>query len=171
MTELKQPFEFDHLPDQQPAPSWDSTPNTLATSKEIFVGAAKGQTHIDPRRGIGIATSAEDNSLMTAKGQYYSVAYANGSTTATPTIDWANGNVQTAAITQNTTFSFANGKAGGRYMFRVLQDESGSRSYTWPAAVRWPGGSAPSASAGGKIDVLSFVYDGLIYFAASSLSY
>jgi len=51
----------------------------------------------------------------------------------------------------------------------LKQDGTGSRLATWPAAVLWPDGTAPTLSTGANdIDIVSFYYDGTNYFGNSS---
>ena len=164
----------DHQQFNMPEPvvkDFDSSPNVLHTAKSIIVGDSNRFTDINPNYGVGINTKAETNSLMTAKGQYYSMRYANGTAASTATIDWAKANVQSVAITQTTTLTFASIKDGGRYIFEVQQDEVGSRAITWPATVVWPAGSAPTASGAFKVDLYAFYNNGSSTFGSSSLNY
>lgn len=85
---------------------------------------------------------------------------AHGNTGATETIDVAAGTVHTATLDANCTLTFTAPPAGtfGWSLTLVLtQDGTGTRTVTWPASVKWPGGTAPTLSIGaGKVDVLSF---------------
>lgn len=61
-------------------------------------------------------------------------------------------------LTANCTVTFPSLAAGKSFTVRLTQDATGSRTVTWPATVRWPGGVAPVLSTGaGKQDILSFV--------------
>lgn len=47
---------------------------------------------------------------------------------------------------------------GGKYTYRIVQDGTGSRTMTWNAVFKWPGGVAPVLStAVSAIDAFSFV--------------
>ena len=76
------------------------------------------------------------------------------------TIDCTNGNVFSLALSENvtsTTFSNppATGTAFGFSLF-VTQDST-ARTITWPAAVAWPSGTAPTLSTtSGDVDVFTF---------------
>jgi hypothetical protein len=90
-------------------------------------------------------------------GQYSSLEYDNGKVTTTATINWANGNVQYITLTGNTTFTFANAQSGMRAILQV----AGAYTPTFPANVRWGGGTTPTATASaGHKDIYSFVYSG-----------
>lgn len=97
--------------------------------------------------------------------------YANGNSGATPALNFNNGIKQSFTMTANATFTFSNPKVGATYVLELTQDGTGSRTYTWPAAVKWPGGSAPSASGASKIDMITLFYDGTSYLGTSSLNY
>jgi hypothetical protein len=54
--------------------------------------------------------------------------------------------------------TFPTATAGKSFLLELVQDATGSRLVTWPAAVRWPGGTAPTlTAAAGRRDVLTFV--------------
>jgi hypothetical protein len=56
--------------------------------------------------------------------------------------------------------------AGQVYTLQVVQDGTGSRTLTWNAVFKWPGGTAPTLSTGaGKRDVFVFVTDGTNLYA------
>jgi hypothetical protein len=59
----------------------------------------------------------------------------------------------------STTFSFINPVNATRYFFYLKQDGTGGRTITWPAAVKWRGGSAPVLStAANARDVVCLMY-------------
>ena len=120
---------------------------------------------------LGLGQAADSSAVMASTGQYFSTKYAAGNTSTALTINWDNGNVQACTATGNVTFTFSNPKSGGRYMLIITQDATGSRTYTWPAAVKWSGGTTPTGSAASKIDVITFAYDGTNYYGGYSLNY
>lgn len=73
-------------------------------------------------------------------------------------INFNNGPNFNLTLTGNCTFTFTNPPANsGSFSVILRQDGTGGRSATWPASVDWPGGSAPSLSAGANaVDVLTF---------------
>lgn len=94
-----------------------------------------------------------------------------GNTSTALTLDLSTCASQKATATANVTFTFSNPVSGGSYVFHLVQDATGSRSYTWPAAVKWSGGTAPAGSGASKQDIVSCYYDGTNYFCTSSLNY
>lgn len=84
---------------------------------------------------------------------------ALGSGSGTRAINLANGNVVSATLSGNTTFTFTGATASTACSFGLYltQDATGSRTVTWPASVRWAGGSAPTLSTGANnVDILVF---------------
>lgn len=116
------------------------------------------------------------------QGEYRQWAYLNGawrnltpsggrwltsSGTGAQTINWT-GYEGVASrqhtLTGNNTLTFTAPVAGTVCTFIVIQDATGGRSITWPASVKWPGGSAPTLTGGSnKKDVFVFVFDGTNY--------
>jgi len=69
-------------------------------------------------------------------------------------------------------FTFRNGRAGGTYVIALKQDSIGSRTVTWPSAVVWQGGVAPTlTTTASKVDVAYFVYDGTVYYGSIGQNY
>lgn len=82
-----------------------------------------------------------------------------GSGSGTRAINLANGNVVSATLAGATTFTFTGATPSTACSFGLYltQDATGSRTVTWPASVKWAGGTAPTLStAANAIDVLVF---------------
>jgi hypothetical protein len=104
----------------------------------------------------------------------FAMQYVSAQATTTVTLDWNAANCQTITLANNgQTFTFSNPIAGGRYLLRLQQPASGAAgTVTWPANVKWPGGSAPTLTAtNGQVDIVTFYYDGTDYLGATSLNY
>jgi hypothetical protein len=70
---------------------------------------------------------------------------ALGNITGAVALDFdVRGNYLTATLTGNVTFSVSNLRVGTTYVLFLAQDATGTRTITWPAGVRWPGGTAPT---------------------------
>lgn len=97
-------------------------------------------------------------------GQISTPVNAIGNSGTTKTVNWNDSNIQSLTLTANCTLTFSNPKTGGTYRLIVTQDSS-PRTITWPAAVKWVGGAAPTLSAGsGAKDMMTFIYDGTSYY-------
>lgn len=80
------------------------------------------------------------------------------------TINLALGNMFTITLNQNiTTTTFTNVPASGKgqgITIEVKQDATGGRTWTWPAAVKWSGGTYVPTVTANAIDEVSFrTYD------------
>jgi hypothetical protein len=121
---------------------------------------------------------------LAGTGDRYVQADANGVVSATYTV--FNPTVQTltdgATIVWNTTLggnavvtlagtgrtlSISNPISGYTYIIRIIQGSGGSKTITtWPAGVKWAGGSPPTlSSAAGAVDIVTFFYDGVSFYA------
>ena len=88
---------------------------------------------------------------------------------STVTFDLNEANVHTVTLGGNRTFAISNETAGQKFIIRILQDGTGSRTVTWFSTIKWAGGSAPTlTTTGGKADVVGFLvtgtdtYDGFV---------
>jgi len=77
---------------------------------------------------------------------------------ATVTCDLNSGNVHTVTLGGNRVIALANAGTGQKFMTRLVQDASGSRTVTWFNTIKWAGGSAPTlTTTGSKTDVFGFL--------------
>lgn len=61
-------------------------------------------------------------------------------------------------LTAACTLTFPTATSGQSFTLVLVQDGTGSRTVTWPAAAKWAAGTAPTLSTGAnKVDYLSFV--------------
>jgi hypothetical protein len=86
---------------------------------------------------------------------------AVGTVTGNATLDLATGNSFALTPTDNVTFVFSNPPAtGAAFNFSLKLTGaliSGSpATFTYPASVKWPAGTPPTAPADGETDVLTF---------------
>ena len=109
--------------------------------------------------GAGVSLS---NNTWTGTQTYQSIiietpVVANTSTNYTVT----NRSTHDLTLTGNWVPTFPALGAGKQFTLLLKQDATGSRTITWPAAVRWSAGVAPTiTSVIGKTDVISFICDG-----------
>lgn len=114
----------------------------------------------------------DDNNVVSVPAQYYSTRYDAGNSSTALTINWNNGNCQKVTLTGNCIFTFTNPQAGGRYLLELLQDGTGSRTITLPAAVKHPSATAPTlTTTAGRTDFLTLYYNGTSYACTSTLNF
>jgi hypothetical protein len=113
------------------------------------------------------ADAGTGDTVVNLHDHYYSTLYDLVTATA---INWTNGNVQKRTNTADVTFTFTGGAAGGRYAL-VITQSGGAWVITWPASVKWMGGTVPTPSATGKKDIYTFLYDGTDYLGSAALNF
>lgn len=96
----------------------------------------------------------------------------NGNSGTSDQINWNNSNKQLSTLTGNCTFTFVDPNGPTNMLVRLVQDATGGRTVTWPASVKWPGGTAPTLStAANAIDIVSFYFDGTNYYGQAGLNF
>jgi hypothetical protein len=127
------------------------------------------------RAGIGVAADA--SAKLKIVGQYGSTTVAAGNSGTSKTLDWDDGNTQLLTLTGDCTLTLSNPKDGFRYLIALKQDGTGTRLVTWPSAVKWQAGTAPTLStAAGKVDVVTLIWVAALgasgnYLAAANTNY
>jgi hypothetical protein len=105
---------------------------------------------------ISGTTIINDNRTVENYGITHNVL---GAGSGTRTINLQLGNYVSATVAGATTFTFSNPLASPNACGFILElTNGGSATITWPTAVRWPGGTAPTLTTSG-VDVLVFVTD------------
>lgn len=95
----------------------------------------------------------------------YSESVVTANTTTAYTISLTSGTVQNLTLTGNCTLTFPTATAGKSFLLVLKQDAIGSRTVTWPAAVKWPGSTAPTiTSTASKADLYAFTADGTNWY-------
>jgi hypothetical protein len=81
-------------------------------------------------------------------------------TSGTYAIDFSSGAMTRITLDGDITFSFVNAYDGQKHIIQIKQDGTGGHDVTWPASVRWPGGSEPTlTTAASGINYIGFIYD------------
>jgi hypothetical protein len=106
---------------------------------------------------VGVVQMADNNLIRPKLLDYAIKGSALGNTGTAATIDFESANFFSATSTAATTWAFSNPVASGDFGGFVLElNNGGAYTQTWPAAVDWPAGTAPTLTASGK-DLLVFV--------------
>lgn len=132
-----------------------------------------GETNVDLRiGGLGTGKVAMQSAVNHGAFTAYFTETDNGNSGTADTIDWTLSNKQKSTLTGNCTFTFTAPPGPCSLVLKLVQDGTGSRTVTWPAAVHWSGGTAPTLTTTlNKVDIITFYYDGTTYFGASTLNY
>lgn len=99
---------------------------------------------------------------------------AKGNSGATSTVDWNAGVNQSITLTgsPSCTFTFIAPPAGTIVRLIATQGSGGSKTASYPATVKWAGGTAPTLStSAGQIDVLSWLFDGTNFYGVGAINF
>lgn len=116
---------------------------------------------------VGVTTAAISNTKFYVVG-----GQAGGVTATTNTVDCSANNYFTFTAVGTNSWTFSNVPASSSYGFVLQLTNGGTATQTWPASVRWPGGTAPTLTASG-VDLLIFTTSngGTTWRGASLLNY
>ena len=149
-------------------PTADGTANyVLKTDGAGTLGFAASASGDVTLTGTQTLTNKTIEAGVFTNGYTEEVATANTSTAYT--IDLAGGSVQVLTLTGNCTFTFPTATAGKGLTILLKQDATGSRTVTWPAAVKWPAGTAPTITAtASQLDKYVFTADGTNWYGSNA---
>lgn len=85
---------------------------------------------------------------------------ALGSISGAVTVDLSLGNSVSATITAATTLTFIGAASGACRTVLLTLTNGGAYTVTWPSAIRWPGGNAPTLTKSGVDLVILATSDG-----------
>jgi len=130
-----------------------------------FTVSSVGLLTLSPA-GSGAAVSVDGK--FSAKS-LSSTAFNAGNSGTALTINWNNGQHQYTTLTGNVTLTLSNPVAGTVYMVTFIQDATGGRTVTFPAAVKTSGGGALAITSTANkktVVMLYYGFDGGTDYAA-----
>ncbi|MSR70638.1 hypothetical protein EXS62_01200 [Candidatus Kaiserbacteria bacterium] len=121
-------------------------------------GTPSGQGNLIVETRLGVASSTPWAAISVGAGGAIVTTEKSLTDGGTVAIDWRDGNQQLVTLGGNRTITFAGYIPGQTMRLVVCQDGTGSRTLSWPAAVLWAGGSAPTlTTTANKCDVTTFL--------------
>lgn len=116
-----------------------------------------GTTHVIPTRnetnwGSNVTDYLEDIAEV-LDGTFQSVT-GNGATS----IDFSSGRNVNLNLTASATLTLSNPRTGRPSVLWITQNNTGY-TITWPAAVKWQGGTAPDLSGGTGLYIVTLLYN------------
>lgn len=94
---------------------------------------------------------------------------SNAASSTAATVDFTQGPNQKVTLTGACTFTFTAPTYPSKVRIKLVQDATGSRAVTWPAAVKWTGGTAPTlTSTAAHTDIVELYFDGTNYYGSTT---
>jgi len=91
----------------------------------------------------------------------------DGNSSTADTIDWGTGNNHKSTLTDDCTYTFTAPASVGHLTLRMIQDATGTRTVTFPATVKWSGGTEPTwDTTGTRENYAFFYYNGTNYIGS-----
>lgn len=138
--------------------SWGTLLNTILADDVTGIDAV-----VKAVSDVADAAMPKAGGVFTDQVDVHTVTYEDsnlGNMSGTQALDLAVAQVFRGTLTGNCTFSFTN-VPGSNAVFVVFQiTDGGAFTPTWPAAVDWPGGSAPTLTASGRDVIVFYTLDG-----------
>lgn len=123
-------------------------------SSGILIGAS----------GIGVGTTApvypidvvQHSGVVRASGMHSAISM--NADAATVIFDLDQATTHGVTLGGNRTLALSNVQIGDKFLVRLQQDSSGSRTVTWFGHIKWAGGSAPTlTTTAHKADIIGFL--------------
>lgn len=154
----------------------DVTESSTGSGTKNLLDLQVGSTSkfsVDNSGNVIAVGNVEVESLSSDTTITFREEYDNGNSGVADTVDWNNGNKQKSTLTGACTYTFTQPADGvGNFLLRLIQDGTGGRTATWPATVKWPGGTAPTLSTGATSqDIVTFYWNGAYYYGTASLDF
>ncbi|MCK5603829.1 hypothetical protein KAR91_18215 [Candidatus Pacearchaeota archaeon] len=154
------------------------TATITAAARSVLDDTTVGAMAVTLELEIGVNVQAYDvNTAKTDVAQEYTATQNFNATALTDaaTISWNLSVNQVAKVTleDNRILGAPTNQAdGATYILRVIQDGTGSRTLTYNATFKFPGGTAPTLSTGaGAVDILTFISDGTNMYGVCQLDF
>lgn len=136
-----------------------NTTNTNVSANTTALAGKSDTSHTHPA-DPQVAINKSDLDDIKADGRF-PLAAVTGNVTGATTLDLSANHVYLHTLTGNVTYTLDLPDTGSTYLIALTQDATGSRTVSWPASVKWAGGTAPTLStAAGSKDVVSLLYTG-----------
>jgi len=139
-------------------PLWSATPLLLDGTRPMTGALQMGDQNITGAKTVTFGSAPD------------SQTYSSG----TLTVDFSAGQKHTVTLNASPgTIAFTAPAGIGNFMLVIKQGTPNTNTMAgWPASVKWSGGVAPTITVGaGKVDVLSFYWDGTNYWGQFALNF
>lgn len=158
----------------------DSTSVVNGEFARFTANGLESRSNAEVKTQLGYITDVVDDASPELGGELDAGAHSIGFTMQTATgdgattVDWKLGNHMDFTFGAfNEVFTFTAPSNPGVYTMSLKQDSVGSRTATFPATVKWAGGTAPTLTTTltTGYDVLAFRFDGTNFYSTASLDF
>jgi len=121
----------------------------------------------------GTSLDVSDEAVKAIKHATFVDEHAAGTKTAGFTIDLNDGQKQAVTVNASGPLAVAltDPPGPGNFVLKIVQGATPG-TLSWPASVKWPGGTAPTLSAStGDVDLVSLYHDGANYYGQAALAF
>jgi len=133
--------------------------NTTSTLSDIYVNTNDGYIRKSTLAHVRSQMGAYPTSGGTISGTVFAESLQedyDALSGTSPAPDADNAGAFSLTTSGNTTFTFGSVTSGRSVGFILQLTAGGTHTVTWPASVKWAGGTAPDAPASGETDILVF---------------
>ena len=141
--------------------------DNLSSGTIFSVADITGLPTIEVDASGDVSLAEYGNSVTVHRGLKTPIETNTDGTTVTFDLDVAN--THSVTLGGNRTLALSNSDAGQKFIIRLTQDGTGSRTVTWFSTIKWAGGVAPTlTTTANKTDVFGFIctsagnYDGFV---------
>ena len=139
---------------------------TLPTS---FNGALSASSGVVSATTLTIGNGGTNSTNAQGANQNLTVATSTITQGTGLTVNWGTSNAFYLSLGANSTITTFSNAVDGQTITIEVKQNGGNYTLTWPSAVKWSGGTAPTMTAtNGKYDVYTFIYNSTlaVYFGS-----
>jgi hypothetical protein len=152
----------------------DNGTDYIQITTPAAISAGRSHTLPDASDGTFLLDTAADlnnNNITEIKQACFNGVIDDGNSSTADTIDWSTGSIHKSTLTGNVTYTFT-APTGVSRLTLLIYTGGSAYTVTWPAAVKWTGGTAPTiTTTASKVDICTFLYDGTNYWGTYSQNY
>jgi len=144
---------------------------TLPTS---FNGALSASSGVVSATTLTIGNGGTNSTNAQGANQNLTVATSTITQGTGLTVNWGTSNAFYLSLGANSTITTFSNAVDGQTITIEVKQNGGNYTLTWPSAVKWSGGTAPTMTAtNGKYDVYTFIYNSTlaVYFGSYVQNY
>ena len=132
--------------------------NTISATELGYLDTVSSNIQTQLNAKAGTASPTFTGTVTTATTDLLGSVRSNITAVGASAIDCSAGNFFTKTASGALTWTFTNVPSSRAFSLLLELTNGGTGTQTWPAAVKWPGGTAPTLTTSG-VDILGFITD------------